>query len=75
MAFCYINLARNLGYLEQEYGEARPSMAMCNETLNRLTRTDVETIFDGGLHEFLQSILQANNALGIQIEKDYRFYA
>ena len=48
---------------------------MCDETLARLTRTDVETIFDGGLHEFIQWILQANNALGLQIEQDYRFYA
>ena len=75
LAFCYVNLARNLGYLEAEYGEERPSMAMCQETLKRLTRTDVETIFQGGLHEFIQSVINANNALGQQIEKDYRFYA
>ena len=75
IAFCYTNIARNLGYLEAEYGEARPSRALCDETLTRLTQTDVETIFDGGLHEFIQSILRANNALGLQIEKDYRFYA
>ncbi|MEQ8559822.1 MAG: alpha-E domain-containing protein [Henriciella sp.] len=75
IAFCYLNLARNLGYLETEYGEARPCMELCAETLNRLTSTDIETIFQGGLHEFIQSILQANNSLGLQIEKDYRFYA
>ncbi|WP_366042344.1 alpha-E domain-containing protein [Henriciella sp.] len=75
IAFCYTNLSRNLGYLEQEYGEARPSSEMCEATLSRLISTDVETIFDGGLHEFIQSILQSNNALGLQIEKDYRFYA
>ncbi|WP_084398795.1 alpha-E domain-containing protein [Henriciella aquimarina] len=75
LAFCYINLARNLGYLEADYGETRPCMAMCHETLGRLTRTDIETILQGGLHEFIQSIVQANNALGLQIEKDYRFYA
>ncbi|MAN72867.1 MAG: hypothetical protein CME84_02075 [Henriciella sp.] len=75
IAFCYTNIARNLGYLEEGYGESRPSRAMCDETLARLTRTDVETIFDGGLHEFIQWILQANNALGLQIEQDYRFYA
>lgn len=74
LAFCYSNLAQNLGYLEAEYGEARPSRAMCEETVKRLTSTDIETIFDGGLHEFIQSIVRANNALGLQIEKDYRFY-
>ena len=50
-------------------------MAMCGETLTRLTSTDIDTIFRGGLHEFIQSIIRANNSLGIQIEKDYRFYA
>ncbi len=50
-------------------------MEICAETLNRLTSTDIETIFQGGLHEFIQSIIQANNSLGLQIEKDYRFYA
>ncbi len=73
LAFCYLNLARNLAELESEYGEAKPSRGMCDETLKRLTSTDVETIFDGGLHEFIQSIVRANNALGLQIEKDYRF--
>lgn len=75
IAFCYTNIARNLGYLEGEYGEQRPSRELCDATLTRLTHTDIETIFDGGLHEFIQSIIQANNSLGLQIEKDYRFYA
>ena len=75
IAFCYLNIARNLGYLEAEYDESRPCMEICAETLNRLTSTDIETIFQGGLHEFIQSIIQANNSLGLQIEKDYRFYA
>ena len=75
IAFCYTNIARNLGYLEAEYGTESASRAVCDETLTRLTRTDIETIFDGGLHEFIQSIIQANNSLGLQIEKDYRFYA
>nr|WP_018147471.1 alpha-E domain-containing protein [Henriciella marina] len=74
IAFCYTNLARNLGYLEEEYGETRPSRALCEETLTRLTHTDVETIFDGGLHQFIQSIIKSNGSLGLQIETDYRFY-
>lgn len=75
ITFCYLNIARNLGDLETEYGEAQPCMSMCAETLNELTSLDVEKIFDTGLHEFIQWVLNANNALGIQIEKDYRFYA
>nr|WP_139792275.1 alpha-E domain-containing protein [Henriciella litoralis] len=74
ISFCYTNLSRNLGYLEEEYGEAKPSRQLCEDTLRRLKGADIEQIFDGGLHEFIQSILQANNSLGLQVETDYRFY-
>ena len=34
----------------------------------------IDDIFAAGLHEFITDFLSRNNALGRQIEADYRFY-
>ena len=39
---------------------------------DRLSRP-IQSIFDGGLHEFITDFLRANAALARQIERDYRF--
>lgn len=74
LAFCYINLARNLSYLEAAYGESKPCQALCSETLQKLTTIDIDTILENGLHEFILSTIDETNALGHQVERDYRFY-
>jgi uncharacterized alpha-E superfamily protein len=33
----------------------------------------IEKIFESGLHEFILEFIRDNNALGRQIENDYRF--
>jgi uncharacterized alpha-E superfamily protein len=73
LAFCYINLARNLANLEAEYGETKPCQAICANILQRLTTTDIDAIMEEGLHEFLTRLINDNNGLGTQIEEDYRF--
>ncbi|MEQ9316511.1 MAG: alpha-E domain-containing protein [Henriciella sp.] len=74
LAFCYINLARNLSYLEAEYGESKPCQELCSKTLQRLTALDIDSILESGLHEFILSTIEETNSLGFQIEQDYRFY-
>ena len=43
--------------------------------LRRLKENSIESIFENGLHEFLEAFIRDNNALGAQIEQDYRFYS
>ena len=72
-AFCYSKICDNLGYLAEDYGERLASHEMADAIRNRLRTRSIESIFDSGLHEFLLEFIRDNNALGRQIEEDYRF--
>ncbi|MBA4781802.1 MAG: alpha-E domain-containing protein [Rhizobiales bacterium] len=74
IAFCVRQVVANLELLAGEYGEERPSLDLAKAQYARLTASSIDTIFDIGLHEFLESFLGDNNALAAQIERDYRFY-
>jgi len=74
LAFCYTKLVDNLGYLADDYGHRMPCHDLSEEVLANLRGHTIETIFDQGLHQFLEEFLSANNRLGRQIEQDYRFY-
>lgn len=73
LAFCCDKMQDNLGWLQRGYGEeteaGRMTLAVCREKLS----CPIQTIFDGGLHEYLRGFLSANAALAQQIERDYRF--
>jgi uncharacterized alpha-E superfamily protein len=64
----------NLRYLVQDYGMRSPSFEMAERLANSVGSQDVDTIFDEGLHEYIQGFLGSISELGRQIEIDYRFY-
>lgn len=73
LAFCCERMEDNLAQLERNYGEeteaGRLARALCREKL----AGPIQSIFDGGLHEYVTDFLRANAALARQIERDYRF--
>ncbi|GFE50502.1 hypothetical protein So717_22550 [Roseobacter cerasinus] len=75
LAFCVKQTTENLRYLEQEYQERHP----CHDLADRLKRwvasTDIDMVFDLGLHEVITEFIRDNNALSAQIEQDFRFMA
>ncbi len=73
LAFCYKKIADNLAYLESDYGVRHPCHDMVEEINNRFATTSLDEIFDTGLHEFLTAFVNDSQALGAQIERDYRF--
>jgi uncharacterized alpha-E superfamily protein len=75
LAFCAEKLADNLGYLAMDYGTRLPSHDLADRLNDVTLETSIETIFEGGLHEYIQDFLRATSALGGQMEVDYRFYA
>ena len=75
LIFCASQIVSHLEYLNEEYGARHPSSEMADKLLARLKGREISAIFDEGLHEFVGSIIRDNNALGIQIETDYRFIA
>ena len=66
-------LHRNL-QLAKDYGERHAAHEMAETLASRFEAQSIEAIFEVGLHEFVESFIAENNALGTQIEKDYRFY-
>ena len=63
----------NLGFLGMDDTAPKPSLIMAQDLYARLKDRDIGSIFEEGLHEFLVSILEDNQAIGLQIEQDYRF--
>ena len=73
LAFCSRKIMDNLGYLEQEYGEESESCRMAKAHYQKLKGSDIESIFEHGLHQFVQHFLADLHAIAVQIERDYRF--
>jgi uncharacterized alpha-E superfamily protein len=74
LAFCAEKLADNLGYLGLDYDSRLPSHDLADRLNDVTLGQSIETIFEHGLHEFIQDFLRATAALGAQTEIDYRFY-
>ena len=74
LAFCCAKISGNLGYLESDYGHRPPSHTMADACFHNVRNRPIDDIFDQGLHEFLIGFIADNQALGVQIERDYRFY-
>lgn len=74
LAFCTSKLLDNLGYLVSSYGNRPPSYGMADHIQRRYLTHDIDSIFEYGLHEFIQQVLRLFGELGRQIEIDYRFY-
>lgn len=73
LAFSVKQTSENLRYLEEEYETRHNCHALADKMRRKLKSYDISAIFDEGLHEFISGFIHDNNALGAQIEQDYRF--
>ncbi|MBF9035611.1 hypothetical protein HKCCE2091_15290 [Rhodobacterales bacterium HKCCE2091] len=73
LKFAVSKIGTNLRYLEEEYGAPAPSHGLVNDIQTRIDRSNIDQVFEEGLHEFILEILQSLALLGSQISKDYRF--
>ncbi|MEL7091249.1 MAG: alpha-E domain-containing protein [Pseudomonadota bacterium] len=73
LAFCVGKILDNLGYLINDYGFRSEAIDHAEALAGDCLHTDIDEIFDQGLHEFLQDVLMRLGLLGRQIEIDYRF--
>ncbi len=73
LSFCFNKIVDNLGYLANNYEERHLCHEQADRILARFNKTSIGKIFDLGLHQYLVEFLRDNNALGRQIEQDYRF--
>ncbi|MCB1485301.1 MAG: alpha-E domain-containing protein [Hyphomicrobiaceae bacterium] len=70
---CYDEMASALNDLALYYGQRHACHATVASTRDRLIEIDVDTIFQSGLHEFVQDLIGRNNALGLEISAAYHF--
>jgi len=70
---CLGHIAKSVAYLNEGYGGDCPSNTMAAQMQSDLAARDIDSIFDEGLHEFLEERLADIAALSIQIEKDFQF--
>lgn len=73
LAYCTKHLVANLDYLAKDYGARAPCNELADNLRSKLKKRDINSIFETGLHEFIGDFIRANNAVGSQIERDYRF--
>ena len=73
LVFCYEKLRANMHGLAMEYGHETPAHEMLRDAGTKLHQTDIDEIFDVGLHEFLQDFIGKTIQIGNAIAADYRF--
>lgn len=73
LSFCSRILGENLGFLAKDYGTRMTCHDMIDAQRDRLRQHTIATVFDEGLHQFITGFIDDNNAIGQQIEQDYRF--
>ena len=73
--FCLDNLRSNLASLAHPYGHESSAHEVLRGVSSRFHESSIETIFEAGLHQFIQSFIAQNRQVAQAIEHDYRFYA
>lgn len=70
---CYEEIVPALVELGRFYGGSDGCQYLADETLRLLEESDMNTIFQSGLHEFLAEFIARNNRLGSEISTTYHF--
>lgn len=73
LSYAYEELNRALEGLRALYGSTFACQSLAADTCRMLELTDVNQIFQTGLHEFLQDFIAQNNRLGSEISEAYHF--
>lgn len=73
LSFCSRIMSESLGYLAKDYGQPQPCHALIATQREAFRTQTIAKIFDVGLHQFITDFISQNNAIGLQIETDYRF--
>lgn len=73
ISFCIASAADNLANLSEFYSRREESHELAVALRAELRSTDVDSIYEVGLKDFVTDILVKNSAIAQQIEQDYRF--
>ena len=74
LAFCVGKLKDNLRFLNENHARPLPSQKLVAKLESHFLAHDIAAVFDYGLHEFIQQMLELLGEVAQQIERDFRFY-
>ncbi|WGW02350.1 alpha-E domain-containing protein [Tropicibacter oceani] len=74
LLFCVTKMHENLSYMNTPGRDPMASLRMVQALHRDHLATNIDQVFDFGLHEFIQKILTELFAIAQQIEIDFRFY-
>ena len=67
----YDNIVRFLTAIGRAHGRQGPSQRYARRVMNRLEQSTIKDIFQGGLHEFIETFVQDNDQLSAAITEQY----
>ena len=73
LAFCYARLRSNMAGLAREHGGESHAHALLRNAGAKLHGSDIDSIVDYGLHQFIGDFLADNRQVADAIASDYRF--
>ena len=68
---CYENIVFYLDHLARAYGRQGAAQRQARATFARLQRATRDSIFQGGLHEFIEAFIDDTNKLGDVLSEQY----
>ena len=74
LTFCFQQVKDPLSILEQAYGARSLAHEAVDEVNEMLAGNNMDTIFQGGLHEFLTEFISRNNHVTEALSESYSFY-
>lgn len=73
LTFCYTIMCDHLSRVAERYSTEMPCHEIARSNHATLVKTDIDRIFEEGVHEYIARFLRDNAKLATQIEADYRF--
>ncbi|WP_306002235.1 alpha-E domain-containing protein [Brevundimonas sp. C43] len=71
LASCQGMIVSYLEKLATDYGRRGPAQRLASNRLSKFNEAKIEDIFQSGLHEYIQSFLNENNALAAAVHEQY----
>jgi uncharacterized alpha-E superfamily protein len=73
LSSCYGNVTRHLEGLSKSYGRQGKAQRLARSIHSEFRNRDIESIFQAGLHQFVEAFIERNNVLGNAIAEQYLF--
>jgi uncharacterized alpha-E superfamily protein len=73
LIFSFNKIMSNMAGLALEYGHEAPSHELVRDRCAKLHQTDIDSVFEMGLHEFLNEFIADTTGIGSAISADFKF--